>query len=81
MKGSNWFKRPIERSREALRRDIALLASTHDRMLQAIAKIDPTILTRIPKNGKVSYGAMVRGIAFHDVYHAGQIQLLKKLQH
>ncbi len=81
VKGSNWFTRPIERSQEALLRDTALLADTHEMMVQAIADFDPKLLEEIPKNGKVSYGAMVRGIAFHDVYHAGQIQLLKKLEH
>ena len=31
-------------------------------------------------NGKVTHIAIILGIAAHDVYHAGQIQLLKRLQ-
>jgi len=34
--------------------------------------------TRMPM-GKWTVGQSISGVAFHDVYHAGQIQLLKKL--
>jgi hypothetical protein len=30
--------------------------------------------------GRETIGRLVRGIAAHDLYHAGQIQLLKRLQ-
>jgi hypothetical protein len=36
-------------------------------------------LAQKPKGSKVSNLALVTGIAAHDLYHAGQIQLLKKL--
>jgi hypothetical protein len=28
---------------------------------------------------RITYAALIHGAAFHDVYHAGQIQLLKRL--
>ncbi len=28
-----------------------------------------------------NFEGLVRGVAAHDLYHAGQIQLLKRLQH
>jgi hypothetical protein len=78
-KGSNWFKRPLVLTEAALSRDIALLEETHRTMVEAIASLRIKELKRIPKNSKISNEAMIRGIASHDVYHAGQIQLLKKL--
>lgn len=78
-KGSNWFKRPLVLTKAALSRDIALLEETHRTMVEAIASLPIKELKRIPKNSKVRNEAIIRGIASHDVYHAGQIQLLKKL--
>lgn len=43
-----------------------------------LASIAPT-LNRMVDGGKVSTLALVTGIAAHDLYHAGQIQLLKRL--
>jgi uncharacterized damage-inducible protein DinB len=79
LKGSNWFKRPLVLTPEALHQDIALLEETHGSMVNAIRTLDAKSLRRIPKNSKVSNEAIIRGIASHDVYHAGQIQLLKRL--
>ncbi len=41
--------------------------------------LDPQDLRRVPTGSKVSNAAIISGIAAHDVYHAGQIQLLKRL--
>ena len=78
--GSNWFKRPLVLTPEALRQDIVLLEQTHRAMVLALSTLSAAALEQIPRNSKVSNEAIIRGIAFHDVYHAGQIQLLKKLQ-
>lgn len=77
--GSNWFKRPLVFTQEALSHDILLLDETHQTMVLAIESLDTSALHRIPKNSKVNNEAIIRGIASHDVYHAGQIQLLKRL--
>jgi len=39
----------------------------------------PADLVRKPKGSKVTNLALVTGIAAHDLYHAGQIQLIKRL--
>lgn len=78
-KGSNWFKRPIVFTASALAQDIATLEDTHQSMMEAIRSLNASDLSRFPKNSKVSNEAIIRGIASHDVYHAGQIQLLKRL--
>lgn len=69
MKGSNWFRSP-----ETI--DVAevvqLLDSEHERLRAAIAA-----LPALPASGPTR--AMLYGIAAHDLYHTGQIQLLKRL--
>jgi hypothetical protein len=79
LKGSNWFVRPIDKTAEAWRSEVALLDQTHRSLRSAIAALTPPDLKVIPAGSKVSTLAVVTGIASHDVYHAGQIQLLKRL--
>ncbi len=79
LKGSNWFSRPETRSGQSWKADIKLLHEPHRSMMAAIRSLSPGDLKRIPPGSKVSNEAILRGIASHDVYHAGQIQLLKKL--
>ena len=79
LKGSNWFHRPDNLSEEDWKRDVRLLAACHASMRDAIARVAPGDLNRVPPGSKVSNAAIIIGIASHDVYHAGQIQLLKRL--
>lgn len=79
LKGSNWFVRPITITPEAWRSDVTLLEDMHRKMRDAIAGLSPRDLNKVPPGSKVSNAALISGIAAHDVYHAGQIQLLKRL--
>ncbi len=79
LKGSNWFRRSEMLSEQQWRTDIALLEMTHRSMCNAIARLKPGDLSIKPKGSKVDNLAIVMGIASHDLYHAGQIQLLKRL--
>jgi hypothetical protein len=79
LKGSNWFARPEVPTIAAWRADATLLDQVHRSLREAIAGLDPGELSNRPPGTKVSTAAMLRGIAAHDVYHAGQIQLLKRL--
>ena len=79
LKGSNWFVRPATMTPKAWRDDIALLEDMHRRLLAAIVGLSPKDLNRVPRGSTVSNAAIISGIAAHDVYHAGQIQLLKRL--
>ena len=80
LKGSNWFSRPSELSEKAWKADVALLDQEHARLREAVAGLKPASLNYTPSNSRVSNLALICGIANHDVYHAGQIQLLKRLQ-
>ena len=80
LKGSNWFKRPLALTEKTWRADIALLEETHRSLRSAIAGMTPASLTKNPSGSTWTNLQTISGIASHDVYHAGQIQLLKRLQ-
>jgi uncharacterized damage-inducible protein DinB len=77
--GSNWFVRPQELSEQAWRRDRQVLDDQHRALRQAIAGLDPRTLMHKPRGSKVDNATLIYGIAAHDLYHTGQIQLLKRL--
>jgi hypothetical protein len=78
-KGSNWFARPIDVNVDAWRGDVSNLETYHQWLRNAVAELAPAELEWTPAGSKVSNLAMLTGIAAHDIYHAGQIQLLKRL--
>ena len=78
--GNNWFPRPVTPTAVALRADIALLVDEHRQLRAAIAGLTGADLGRhAPASRTTTIGSLFRGIAAHDLYHAGQIQLLKRL--
>jgi hypothetical protein len=80
LKGSNWFARPqAEATTKAWRSDVALLDDAHRALRAAIVALPPRALTITPLGSTVSHFSIISGIAAHDLYHAGQIQLLKRL--
>jgi hypothetical protein len=78
--GSNWFVRPAAADRKSWLADIALLADCHRQLCDAIGGLRTSELRLTPPGSKVSNLEIILGIASHDLYHAGQIQLLKRLQ-
>ena len=79
LKGSNWFERPIEATDRAWRSDVALLEDMHRSLRAAIAKLPPAALHHKNGTGQDTNLSLITGVAAHDLYHAGQIQLLKRL--
>ena len=75
LQGSNFFRRPEKgRSDEtAWRADQALLEKEHRALRAAVVKA-------IAAGRANHFARQLLGIAFHDVYHAGQIRLLRRLQ-
>ena len=79
-KGSNWFPRPPAKAADrAWRADLALLDATHRKLRSAVAALPPSRLARKPSGSTHPAATLVSGVACHDVYHTGQIQLLKRL--
>jgi uncharacterized damage-inducible protein DinB len=79
IEGSNWFERPAGPATAASwRADLALLASEHRQLRAVVARLRDADLARRAGKGTVAF--LLRGVAAHDLYHAGQIQLLKRLR-
>lgn len=72
--GSNFFTRPEagKPGEAAWKRDKEILRSEHAALREAIGRA----LSK-PQSAKLSRALW--GVAFHDVYHAGQIRLLRRL--
>lgn len=79
LKGSNWFARDDDAGEEGWKSDVALLDTMHRTMRAAIAAMNDRALDRTAKGSTVTNFALISGVAAHDLYHAGQIQLLKRL--
>jgi hypothetical protein len=77
--GSNWFGRPVDRSERAWQAAIALLEREHQLLKKTVSAVKPQDLDRRSRGSKTIVRRLIAGIAFHDVYHAGQIQLIKKI--
>lgn len=77
LEGSNFFPGPSRPSARALAGAKALLESEH-RALREVVEDAPegAFLARV---GRWTGEAVIAGVAAHDIYHAGQIQLLKRL--
>ena len=80
LKGSNWFPRPAEATTAELKSDVRLLREFHDKLLAAVKQFKPARLGESPAGSKFAFRDLIVGVAAHDLYHAGQIQLLKRLR-
>lgn len=79
LKGSNWFARGSARDERAWREDVALLGRMHRSLRDASAALSARDLDRTAGASGVTNFVLLSGVAAHDLYHAGQIQLLKRL--
>ena len=80
LSGSNWFRRPEGAAGDRQwREDVALLVAQHRRLRAEVARLRSGDLAHKATGARWTIGTLVRGIASHDLYHAGQIQLLKRL--
>jgi len=80
LEGSNFFPREGG-SGDDLRRDVLLLRRCHRDLVAATSRVKARDLGKKPPAGKKwTREQAIRGVACHDVYHAGQIQLIKRLR-
>ena len=60
--------------------DVALLRSEHQRLVEAVSAIPSRRYGIVlPGRRRWTIGELIVGIAQHDAYHTGQIQLMKRL--
>jgi len=82
--GSNWFARPTDAHADeaAWRADLVLLERIHRELRAAVAELPSSRIDK-PASGakskKITNAWLITGAAAHDLYHAGQIQLIRKL--
>ena len=78
-KGSNWFPRLDHLTADRWKHDLHLLATEHHQLRETILGLRPLRLKQTTPGGTMRIDRLIYGVAAHDIYHAGQIQVLKKL--
>ena len=79
LEGSSWFERPSAAPEKMWREDLALLDEQHQRLRGAVASLAPGRLHGRLRGRGWTPAQEIAGVAAHDLYHTGQIRLLKKL--
>ena len=80
LEGSNFWTRPIEGTAAEWKADLAFLHREHKALREAVEKFPAKRWTQKAPGKPFLFEGLVCGVAAHDLYHAGQIQLLKRLQ-
>lgn len=70
LQGSNFFARPVETTEAAWKHDLEILVTMHQDLRYAVVHLD---------RPSPEIDHMIRGAAAHDLYHAGQIRLLRRM--
>jgi len=74
LKGSNFFPRP-EKGQEteaAWKADKEILENEHERLREAVKN-------GVNRSRENKVARLIYGVAFHDIYHAAQVRLLRRL--
>lgn len=80
-KGSDWIPLPSTQNEANWKKDLKLLNDEHNKLREVLENFSPSRLYYIPPGcTKVENINTIYGISSHDLYHAGQIQLIKRLQ-
>jgi hypothetical protein len=77
---ANWPRVPDPSDDRVWAEDVRLLKAEHGRLVAAIAAVPVGRYgAALPGGKRWTVGELILGIAQHDAYHAGQIQMLKRL--
>ena len=79
LKGSNWFESPDTLSETVWKKQKKLLSNLHKELYNLILDLNDNKSNTVIEGDNQKISRLLIGIAMHDVYHAGQIQLIKKL--
>ena len=77
--GANWPRLPERPDAAALKADVTLLRQQHRLLRETIAAFPARRLRGKGWRSTWTNEQHIYGIASHDLYHAGQIQLIKRL--
>jgi len=77
---ANWPRRSNGEPEAAWAEDRALMRVCHTKLVETLTDFDASRLDQPTGDGRpTTYADLVTGILLHDTYHAGQIQMLKRL--
>lgn len=76
---SNWPAVPEPADERAWQEDRRFVKEWHDRLMEALGSFDAARLDERAGDTDTSFADLITGILLHDTYHAGQIQLMKRL--
>lgn len=75
--GSNFFLAPPRASAKELAAAMSILEKEHRALRELVEELPESVFSA--RFGRWTGEALISGAAAHDLYHAGQIQLLRKL--
>jgi DinB family protein len=78
-KPSNWPAVPQPADGKAWKRDVTLLETEHRKLREVVAGLRIAQLSVRSPRGVWTNAQEIHGVAAHDLYHTGQIQLIKRL--
>ena len=76
---ANWPHMPYGLDERAWKEDRALLRHEHEALVAVARSLPPERLDHRDAKGEYRALDLLFGVATHDVYHTGQIQLMKRL--
>ena len=79
LEGSNFFPRREGLTLADWKKDLVLLKQQHADLRATILSLSPRAYDHRVEGSKHTVRRTVLGVAAHDIYHAGQIALLKRL--
>lgn len=78
-KPSNWPAVPSTPDAAAWKSDVRLLEAEHRLLRDAVRTLPPAKLRTLSPQRVWTMAEEIHGVAAHDLYHTGQIQLIKRL--
>ena len=78
LKGKQNFPPMPEVTEEAWREAVAQAKRMHDELVKTVASLPDSRLREIVPGKRYDFYHMLHGVAQHELYHAGQIAVLKK---
>lgn len=78
--GTDNFPIPPKPTPAAWRKAVAHAKRTHNRLVKTVASLSESRLRDRVPGKKYDFYFMLHGVAQHELYHAGQIAILKKAQ-
>lgn len=74
-----WPELPMALTEDAWAADLVLLESLHRRLVAAVSGASCRLLATVRPGRGLTIGMEVLGVATHDAYHAGQMNMIRRM--